>query len=100
VPDAAMAELCNEVERSKVIAGGVTTANFPQVAKNLRRSSSASWEGVGISVIALALSEHDKDPRISHSRKAKAPVADGSSAHELQVCQFGLRPLIPWVTSK
>src|SRR3954453_17264557 len=55
VPDAAIAELCSEVERSKVIAGGVTTANFPQVAKNLRRSSSASWEEVGISVMATPI---------------------------------------------
>src|SRR3954447_21176046 len=44
-PDWAIAELCREVERSIVIAGGVTTANFPQVAKNFRRSLSASSSG-------------------------------------------------------
>src|SRR5436305_15346199 len=39
-PDDAMASEVKDVESSNVIAGGVTIANFPQVAKNLRRSSS------------------------------------------------------------
>jgi len=31
----------NDVDSSSVIAGGVTTANLPQVFKNSRRSSSS-----------------------------------------------------------
>ena len=41
LPDFAIAVEFNDVDRSIVIAGGVTAANFPQVARNLRRSSSA-----------------------------------------------------------
>src|SRR3954469_19813962 len=40
-PERAIAVDFNDVDRSIVIAGGVTAANFPQVARNLRRSSSA-----------------------------------------------------------
>jgi hypothetical protein len=40
-PDAAMALEVSEVDRSKVMAGGVTPANLPQVFKNSRRSSSS-----------------------------------------------------------
>src|SRR3954469_5631094 len=43
--DPAMAELCSEVDRSSVTAGGVTTANFPHVARNLRRSASEPSSG-------------------------------------------------------
>src|SRR4051794_25924592 len=39
-----MAVELSEVDSSSVIAGGVTTANFPQAAMNLRRSLSASVE--------------------------------------------------------
>lgn len=39
--DCATAGEFNEVDKSIVIAGGVTAANFPHVARNLRRSSSA-----------------------------------------------------------
>ena len=39
-PEAAIAVEFSEVESSIVIAGGVTAANFPQVARNFRRSSS------------------------------------------------------------
>jgi hypothetical protein len=34
-----MAEEVSDVDKSIVMAGGVTTANLPQAAKNLRRSS-------------------------------------------------------------
>jgi hypothetical protein len=36
-----MAVELSDVDKSIVMAGGVTTANFPQVAMNLRRSSLA-----------------------------------------------------------
>ena len=52
-PDWAIAGLCREVERSIVIAGGVTTANFPQVARNFRRSSLASFAGGLVSSVML-----------------------------------------------
>jgi hypothetical protein len=42
--DEAMAVEFSDVDRSSVIAGGVTIANLPQVARNLRRSSSAVLE--------------------------------------------------------
>ena len=35
-----MAVEVKDVDKSIVIAGGVTTANFPQVARNFRRSAS------------------------------------------------------------
>ena len=35
-----MAVEVNDVDNSSVIAGGVTTANFPQAARNFRRSAS------------------------------------------------------------
>ena len=38
-PDPAIAVDVSEVERSKVIAGGVTAANLPHEIRNLRRSS-------------------------------------------------------------
>jgi hypothetical protein len=50
-----MAVEFNDVDKSIVIAGGVTTANLPQLARNFRRSSSSgapvsaagsSWFGV------------------------------------------------------
>jgi hypothetical protein len=50
-----MAVEFNDVDKSIVIAGGVTTANLPQLARNFRRSSStgvtvsaagSSWLGV------------------------------------------------------
>jgi hypothetical protein len=41
-----------DVDNSSVIAGGVTTANFPQAARNFRRSAaeaaSASFAGLGM----------------------------------------------------
>ena len=40
-----MASEVNDVDSSIVIAGGVTTANFPHVARNFRRSASASFSG-------------------------------------------------------
>lgn len=40
-----------EVESSMVMAGGVTAANFPQVFKNSRRSSSS--EGIGSILLLL-----------------------------------------------
>src|SRR3954465_13288982 len=38
LPDAAIASEVNDVDNSIVMEGGVTTANFPHVARNLRRS--------------------------------------------------------------
>ena len=38
-------QLCREVDRRSVTAGGVITATFPQVARNLRRSSPAWVRG-------------------------------------------------------
>jgi hypothetical protein len=38
-PDCAMAVEVSEVDNKSVIAGGVTTANLPQAAKNFRLSS-------------------------------------------------------------
>jgi hypothetical protein len=47
-----MAVEFKEVDNSSVIAGGVTTANFPQEARNFRRSAaaaaSASSMGLGM----------------------------------------------------
>ncbi|MEY9361511.1 hypothetical protein ABH994_004232 [Bradyrhizobium yuanmingense] len=40
-PELAMAPEVREVDRSRVITGGVTAANLPQVFKNARRSSSS-----------------------------------------------------------
>ncbi len=40
-PELAMAVEVRDVDRSRVIAGGVTTANLPHVFKNARRSSSS-----------------------------------------------------------
>lgn len=40
-PELAMALEVRDVDRSRVITGGVTAANFPQVFKNARRSSSS-----------------------------------------------------------
>jgi hypothetical protein len=45
-----MAVEVNDVDNSSVIAGGVTTANFPQAAGNFRRSARAAvslsgWAG-------------------------------------------------------
>jgi hypothetical protein len=37
-----MAVEFKEVDNSSVIAGGVTTANFPQEARNFRRSAAAA----------------------------------------------------------
>src|SRR4051794_33020349 len=71
-PDTPIAALCSEVDRSNVIAGGVTTANFPQVAKNLRRSSSASWEGVGISVMATPIIKLNFNHRALSNRTVKS----------------------------
>jgi hypothetical protein len=41
-PEAAMAVELSDVERRRVMAGGVTVANFPQAARNFRRSSSVA----------------------------------------------------------
>jgi hypothetical protein len=41
-----MAVEFSDVDKSIVMAGGVTTANFPQVARNFRRSSVASGSSV------------------------------------------------------
>jgi hypothetical protein len=40
-PEAMTAVEVNDVDNSSVIAGGVTTANFPQAARNFRRSAEA-----------------------------------------------------------
>src|SRR4030095_316581 len=44
-PEAATASELSDVDRSIVMAGGVTAANLPQEARNLRRSSltSGGW---------------------------------------------------------
>jgi hypothetical protein len=55
-----MAVEFSDVDNSSVIAGGVTTANFPQAARNFRRSAaeaaSASFIGLGISGSGTELS--------------------------------------------
>lgn len=51
-PEAMTAVLCRDVDRRTVIAGGVTIANFPQVARNLRRSSLASMLGEVSAIIS------------------------------------------------
>jgi hypothetical protein len=47
-----MAVEFNDVDNSNVIAGGVTTANFPQAARNSRRpaveAASGPFSGLGM----------------------------------------------------
>jgi hypothetical protein len=50
---------CKDVDNSAVIAGGVTTANLPQVARNFRRSAapatSTSFSGLAIGIFLVSL---------------------------------------------
>jgi hypothetical protein len=59
-PECALAVEFKDVDNSSVIAGGVTTANFPQAAKNFRRSAeeaaSASFIGLGNCGLDMELS--------------------------------------------
>jgi len=48
--DAAMAPEINEVDNSMMMLGGVTTANFPQAARNFERSAT---EAASVSSLGL-----------------------------------------------
>ncbi|OCK56980.1 hypothetical protein LMTR3_15340 [Bradyrhizobium sp. LMTR 3] len=47
-PDVEIASEVKVVDNNNVIAGGVTAANFPQAARNFRRSASASFSKLPI----------------------------------------------------
>jgi hypothetical protein len=60
-PDAAIAVDVSEVDNSSVIAGGVTAANFPQLFRNSRLSSSSVEDMDQPLVLEVAALNHRRE---------------------------------------
>src|SRR3954470_8689047 len=78
-----MAVDVNDVDKSRPIAGGVTTAKLPHIFKNSRRSSSSSVVGIRYSPGATALFN------LNHIRA----VTPGGAARWMGLAEKGLTPL-------
>jgi hypothetical protein len=74
-PEAMTAVEVKDVDNSSVIIGGVMTANFPQEARNFRRSAaaatSASFSGLAMGLSFGLTAKTDKRPHPRNNIKPK-----------------------------